>query len=142
VRRRGKGRPFTKGDPRIRQLRPKEVQERDAAAAVGPAEEEPTLLGAMRHVFTRPQREDRTEQHRFCRTWMRENAHGFGSKLADLEAKFGKIKPTEAPGAGGAATPLDEGEMNLRELLTRIVAEARESVRPARLREAYEPEEQ
>jgi hypothetical protein len=132
-----------KGDPRIRQLRPKEAQERDAAAAAGPAEEEePTLLGAMRHVFTRPRREDRTEQHKFCRRWMDESPGHFGSKLADLEGKFGKIKPTEAPGAGGAATPLDEGEMNLRELLTRIVAEARESVRPVRLREAYEPEEQ
>jgi len=68
----------------------------EAAVVEGTAApDEVSLLAAMRHAFTRPAREDRTEQHKFCRGWMEANPHGFGSKLADLEAKFGKIGPKE-----------------------------------------------
>jgi hypothetical protein len=113
------GKPFTKGDARIKQNM--ERAEREAAGGNGDAavsaDVKATLLEDMRHVRCYSKAFDRTPAQRDVRRWKERDIRSFLTTLADLEKTF--VRQGEKP----AEQAEDEGEMMCVELVERLLLE-------------------
>jgi hypothetical protein len=116
-RKRVRGKPFTKGDPRIAPLRRKAMEENGELAPAGAGTATPTSqsegvpggddgvpqqLLDMRHVYARPASEDKTPGHRTCRAWMKKDPARFMAKKSDLEEAVLARPGPDNPKPGGA----------------------------------------
>jgi len=91
-----RGKPFVKGDPRIRQFMDRDKAD-GAEQAQAPPAAEPEIalmtgingkLADMQHVYNRPARDDRTEGQKKCRAWWNDDRKGFMTHMSALEAKY------------------------------------------------------
>jgi hypothetical protein len=90
-----RGKPFVKGDPRIRQFMDRDKAAGDEQAQAPAAEPEIALmtgingkLADMQHVYNRPAKDDRTEGQKKCRAWWNDDRKGFMTHMSALEAKY------------------------------------------------------
>lgn len=100
----------------------------DVASVTGPIGFD--LLSSMRHVFRRPASQDKSQEQRECRKWLRSDRKGFMTKLADLskgDAGAGLVTGTLPKPTHGQPCPVcscvyydpskDEGSKRAKEAL-------------------------
>jgi hypothetical protein len=121
VKKRPRGRPFTKNDSRLRQNLEAArrtgstmstgmimgiVEEEAAQGAVPAGDGVPQQLADMRHVYERPAREDRTPGQKTCRKWLKDDLPGFMARKTGLEAKLLASGGRPSPPALGVGADL------------------------------------
>ncbi len=121
-RKRGLGKPFTKGDdPRRRG-----ISEPEGSLPAG----DQTQLEAMRHVATRAKADDRTVQQAELRAWLKADRRAFMGHLAGLEQRAAgeskrvveleaRIAELEARPEAGDDMEADEGQRRAKEVARR-----------------------
>jgi len=136
---RGRGKPFVKGDPRIASLQRKlKASDPKAATVEGPAATQ--QLRDMQHVYSSPASMDRTPGQKACRTWMNRNTAQFMASKTQLEVAANTPGEQPCPHCGhNASEPQDEEtERRLNEITEQILRRVRDTGEAKGVKETVE----
>jgi hypothetical protein len=121
------GRPFQKGASGNPGGKPKAVVASDESGGAIPQQ-----LADMRHVYSRPDSEDRTQGQRVMRGWLKDNPSVFLAAKTRLEEKLleaGAVKAAKNETSLNSAVEPDAGTQRCVEMYERLLKEWGEELR-------------